>query len=272
MQTAREVNRLAMLHYEYHYDENGEPHKRTLPTPEQAEDYVQCVRMLQHYYENIEPLSDEQLKELETKREMYDALHLDMRNTVFEENGKKGLKSATGKLLVPALYDAFPELYDDTIYRGWGYNWCCPVVVGRKYGLVQYACAKNRNQSTLITPCKYDIIFRYFGLWQSYFVCQMNGKYGLLEPHKGGEVIPCLQDEIYAAEDFDGIVAFKRDGKYGLYSPGHCTDAIFEDVKLQSEDYVVATIGKTFGYIDKSGNLTHFRQEAFFGSWNDLDK
>lgn len=100
----------------------------------------------------------------------------------------------------------------------------------------------------------------------------MNGKYGLLETHKGREVIPCLQDEIYAAEDFDGIVAFKRDGKYGLYSPGHCTDAIFEEVKLQSEDYAVATIGKTFGYIDKSGNLTHFRQKAFFGSWNDIDK
>lgn len=120
MQTAREVNRLAMLHYEYHLDDSGQPHKKTLPTPEQAEDYVQCVRMLQHYYENIEPLSDEQLKELETKREMYDTLHLDMRNTVFEENGKKGLKSAMGKLLVPALYDAFPELYDDTIYKGWG--------------------------------------------------------------------------------------------------------------------------------------------------------
>ena len=143
---------------------------------------------------------------------------------------------------------------------------------GRKYGLVQYACSRNRNQSTLITQCKYDGIFRYFGLWQSYFVCQINGKYGLLEPHKGREVIPCLQDEIYAAEDFDGIVAFKRDGKYGLYSPGHCTDAIFEEVKLQSEDYAVATIGKTFGYIDKSGNLTHSRHKAFFGSWNDIDK
>lgn len=85
MQTAREVNRLAMLHYEYHLDDSGQPHKKTLPTPEQAEDYVQCARMLQHYYENIEPLSDEQLKELETKRGMYDTLHLDMRNTVFED-------------------------------------------------------------------------------------------------------------------------------------------------------------------------------------------
>jgi len=261
-----------MLHYEYHYDENGEPHKRTLPTPEQAEDYAKCVRLLQLYYENIEPLTDEQVKEFETKRDMYDSLNLDMRNIVFAENGKKGLKSATGKLLVPALYDAFPELYDDTIYRGWGYNWCSSVVIGGRYGLVQYSCSRNRNHSTLITQCKYDIIFRYFGLWQSYFVCQMNGKCGLLDPHKGREVIPCEQDEIYAADDFDGIVVFKRDGKYGLFSPGHCTDAIFDDVCVQSEDYVKATIGDNSGYIDKSGKLTLSRQEAFFGSWYDMNR
>jgi len=277
MKTAAEINSWAMKHYEYYREFAPINRKqRVMPTPEQAADYTRIVHTLQCYYENNYPfgmkqLSHDEAEELERRKSEYQDLALDMRDVLFEENGKKGLMSVIGITLVPAMFDEFPERYDD-IYKGWGYCWCVPVVKQQKYGLVRFD--RRKTDWKLLSECKYDRVYRLFQFHIAYFVCELDDRKGLLDPYSGDEIVPCKYDEILIpdAADADGCLLFILGDKYGIFCGGCATEAIFDKVIVESEDYVRARIEDDWYYIDKDGQPTQNQHEAFFGSWYDLEK
>lgn len=118
---------------------------------------------------------------------------------------------------------------------------------------------------------KYSNAFRFVDSESKLYVCEKNGKKGLVDKD-GCELIPCLQDEIYEMIDSDGVIPFIRNNKWGLFHFGVCTDAIFDDVEINSEDYCRVMCSGQWGWIDSKGQFTTDETEAWFGSWCDADK
>ena len=274
--TAEQVHFLTMNEFEYWWD-NAQKRWRgkTLPTKEQAQDYVECVKMLRAYYCNEYPkgmqrISSEDSKRLEEKVSHYRGLHLDMRDVPLQgPHGMQGLQRVTGEVLVPIgewWYVAERYDYIDDIQECNGCNWCVPVRKGNKYAL----CEMDGN-GTLLTGFVYDRMFRYFGGYMSNFVVVQDGKKGLIS-QLGKTIIPCEMDEIYEKIDSDGIVSFKKDGKWGMAFGTICTQPVFDELYISSEEYARGRIGEEWLWIDSNGNPTANREERFFGSWYDMNK
>lgn len=192
------------------------------------------------------------------------------KDVIFSENGKVGLKTTTGEILIPTEFDAIPELYDRTEQR-WGMPpLCYPVVKGGRYGL--YMINSKKHEGGLLTKTWYDEVYGYFSLWVPYYVCVQEGKLGLLDTLMGREVIPCEMDEIYESLDFDGSVVFRKGEKYGLMYGNTSTNPIYDDILLQSEDYVRVLRDDKWYWIDENGRETEDKLESFFGSWYDSSK
>ena len=274
--TAEQIHFLTMNEAQYWWDSNQKRWRgRTRPTKEQAQDYVECVKMLRAYYSNEYPkgmkrITSQESKRLEEKVSHYRELHLDMRDVPVQgPHGKQGLQRVTGELLVPIgewWYVAERYDYIDDIQECNGCNWCVPVRKGNKYAL----CEMDGN-GTLLTGFVYDRMFRYFGGYMSNFVVVQDGKKGLIS-QLGKTIIPCEMDEIYEKIDSDGIVPFKKDGKWGMAFGTICTQPVFDELYISSEEYARGRIGEDWFWVDSNGNPTANREERFFGSWYDMNK
>lgn len=192
------------------------------------------------------------------------------KDVIFTENGKVGLKTTTGDILIPAEYDDIPEVYDRTDQRFGMPPVCCPVVKDGRYGL--YMICSSKHDGGLLTKTWYDKVYGYFSLWVPYYVCVKDGKLGLLDTIMGREVIPCEMDEIYESLDFDGCVVFRKGDKYGLMYGNTSTHPIYDDIILWSEEYVKVLRDDKLYWIDENGRETENELEAFFGSWYDSTK
>lgn len=274
--TAEQVHFLTMNEFEYWWDTAQKRWRgRTRPTKEQAQDYVKCVKMLRAYYSNEYPkgmqrITSEDSKRLEEKVSYYRGLHLDMRDIpLYGSNGKQGLQRVTGELLVPiGEWWYVAERYDciEDIQESNGSNWCVSVRKENKYAL-----CKMDGKGTLLTEFVYDRMFRYFGGYMSCFVVIQNGKKGLISQF-GKTVIPCEMDEIYEMIDSDGIVPFKNGDKWGMAFGTVCTQPMFDELYISSEEYARGRIGEEWLWVDSKGNPTANREERFFGSWYDMCK
>lgn len=119
---------------------------------------------------------------------------------------------------------------------------------------------------------RYDRVFRFGSVEPPLFVCEKdNGMKGVVDLN-GKEIIPCQQFEIYEQIDTDGVIPFLSNGKWGLYHFGVCTEAIFDEVIISSEEYCQAVLNGQKGWIDCEGKFTQNPEEAWFGSWYDADK
>lgn len=276
LMTAEQIRFLTMNEFKYWWDSTQKRwRERIQPTKEQAQDYVRCVKMLRAYYSNEYPkgmkrITSEESKELEKKVSYYRGLHLDMRDVPLQgPHGKQGLQRVTGEVLVPVgewWYVAESYDYIEDIQESNGSNWCVPVRKGNKYAL----CEMD-GQGTLLTEFIYDWMFRYFGGYKSDFVVEQNGKKGLISQY-GGTVIPCEMDEIYEMIDLDGIVPFRRGDKWGMAFGTVCTQPVFDELYISSEEYARGRIGEDWFWVDSKGNPTANREERFFGSWYDMCK
>lgn len=274
--TAEQVHFLTMNEFEYWWDSAQKRwRERIQPTKEQAQDYIRCVKMLSAYYSNeypkgVQRITSEESKRLEKKESHYRELHLDMRDVPLQgPHGKQGLQRVTGEVLVPIgewWYVAERYDYIEDIQESNGSNWCVPVRRGNKYAL----CEMD-GQGTLLTRFDYDRIFRYFGGYVSDFVVVQNGKKGLISQF-GKTIIPCEMDEIYEMIDLDGIVPFRKGDKWGMAFGTICTQPIFDELYISSEEYARGRIGEEWFWVDSNGNPTANREERFFGSWYDMNK
>jgi len=274
--TAEQVHFLTMNEFEFWWDSAQKRwRERIQPTKEQAQDYIRCVKMLRAYYSNEYPkgmqrITSEDCKRLEEKVSYYSELHLDMRDIpLYGPHGKQGLQRITGEVLVPIgewWYVAERYDYIEGIQESNGCNRCVPVRKGNKYAL----CEMD-GKGTLLTEFIYDRMFRYFGGYVSYFVVVQNGKKGLISQY-GRTIIPCEMDEIYEMKDLDGIVPFRNGDKWGMAFGTVCTQPMFNELYISSEEYARGRIGEEWLWIDSKGNPTANRDERFFGSWYDMNK
>ena len=273
MWTAEEIYAFAMKDLEVYQPYSDSPEvKRVMPTAEQAREYVDCVLMLQYYMEGRYPegvkrLSYEEAQPLFEKEEKFKEMALDMRDIVFSIDGKYGLRRITGEVIVPALFDEIPERYNYVfdIEEPWGYCRCIPVVRNHKYAL-----CKMDGKGTLVTDFVYDKIFRYFGPRDNFFIVMRDGKKGVIYQN-GEEAVPCEMDEIYEMQDWDGIIPYKKDGKWGLCY-GVATEPIYDDIIIQSEWYAQVKKDDTWYYLDYEGNPVTDVKDAFFASYYDSSK
>ena len=193
--TAKQNHFLAMNSMAYWWDDERKTwRQRTKPTPAQAADYLECVKASR-----------------QSQVRQYEAMHLDMRDVSFWQNGRCGLRQADGQLLIPPIDATVTERYDriDTLRESQGRVWCVPVRRGDKYAL----CTMD-GSGTLLTDFVYDHIFRYFGGRVATFVVEQDGRKGLISQHDGQLLIPCEMDEIYEMPDTDAAVPFKKNGKW----------------------------------------------------------
>ena len=125
---------------------------------------------------------------------------------------------------------------------------------------------------TVICPFKYDLLFREPYTDYVKYIAIKDGKYGVIDT-KGKEVILCIMDVIFERQDPDGFLPLLKDGKWGIYADGdfYITPK-FDELQIQSEDYVRARIGDEWGWGTFEGELTQDRNKANYGSWADADK
>ncbi len=268
--TADFINKFVLVSYEEYQPYSDVPaKKRVKPTEEQAKEYVKCVKTLQYFYEGarfegVEEISWDKIPALSKKEEELAEMALDMRDVIFEENGKVGLRRVTGEVLVPALFDEIPERYD-CISEIKDPCWRVPVVRNHKYAL-----CKMDGKGTLVTDFVYDRIFRYFWSNYKYFITVNDGKKGVIACN-GKEIVPCEMDEIYEMMDADGCIPLRKGDKWGLVYCGVATEVIYDDYKFDLEMGMVKKDGEWY-YIDYKGRPVKEFEKGYFLSTFDASK
>lgn len=118
---------------------------------------------------------------------------------------------------------------------------------------------------------KYTRVFRLGAVEPPLFVCEKHRRKGVIDQN-GKEIIPCIQYEIYEQIDNDGVIPFLYDGKWGLCHFGVCSEAIFDEVIIESEEYCRVVLNRQKGWVDSDGKFTQNLEDAWFGSWHDAEK
>ena len=135
------------------------------------------------------------------------------------ENGKVGLYSISGDILVPIEYEDIDFTYDSPM----PYSNLFVVKKNGKWGVID-------NKSNIIIPFEYDQIFRTPYHIGDYVVKQ-NGKYGYITtipfPSNQDKInIPCIMDNIYFIPGYS-LIAFSKDGKWGWNWWKYCDDLYY---------------------------------------------
>jgi hypothetical protein len=272
--TAWEVHELATKREEIYQPFSDDPVVlRKLPALEQAKAFVDCAQHQREYLLSLcyggKRVTYEEGQEIFRLFDEFEEMALDMRDVVFVENGKQGLRRVTGELLVPAMFDSIPERYDyiSQLNSETRLIQSIPVIKNNKYAL----CLID-GQGTLMTDFVYDKIFRYYYGYTHLFVVERNGKKGLIDDRNGEVVVPCEMDEFYEQMDTDGIIPYSQGQKWGMLHFDVNTGAIFDDIDIRSEQYAKGKIEDEWYFVKWDGKPTKKEDEAWFGSWYDADK
>lgn len=183
---------------------------------------------------------------------------------IYWKKGKAGLRGFD-------YIDGIPCLFDEILITFDGKERMknpIPVRKDGKCGLVW-----PDGTATPVTPFKYDLLFREPHSDYVKYIAMMNDKYGIVDI-TGKEVIPCILDDIFARQDTDSFLPILKDGKWGIF-PDIIASYIlpkFDELDIQSEDYLRARIGTTWGWVTAEGDLSDDKTEAAFGSWAEEDK
>lgn len=166
-------------------------------------------------------------------------------DTVFEEGGKYGTKDVTGKVILPAKYDAIEELYHQ-LYVG-----MVPrvAIMNGKRGLV-----KSDGSGVALTPFEYDAIA--YMIILPYYTVKKGDKYGIVGMD-GRVIVPCILDEICFPSG--NCVMFKADGKYGILDSSYgdlYVEPQFDKIEFidMEQPYSVYKDGME-GYINEKGEF-----------------
>lgn len=169
-------------------------------------------------------------------------------DVVFEENGKKGVRNAVGRVLVPAIYKEFSETY---IYTREEFVMPIPACDFNN----KYAIVKGDGKGTPICPFEYDMITFLRGSGNHY-LCKkgIGGKVfsGIIKSN-GEVVVPCEMDLIH--ELANGFSALVKDGKIGIYTiHGDYFEPQFDDADEEAGFLKVYKDG-AWGYLNGEGEF-----------------
>lgn len=169
----------------------------------------------------------------------------DWYDTIFEENGKFGLKNVKGEIVVPAKYDGFQE------YCHFMYARKIPRVakLHGKAGLV-----KADGSGEELTPFDYDVIS--YMIIEPYYEVKKDDKLGIIGMD-GHVIVPCILDEICRL--FGKCVVFRTGDKYGILDSGWNDLYVapqYDDIEfVDMEQPCTVTKDGIRGVINEEGNF-----------------
>jgi hypothetical protein len=174
-----------------------------------------------------------QLNELNEIEQM--AEHYDWDNQVFtdEKTGKKGLRGVDGTVLVPALYDEFPEVGSYRLF----YKRPHVARQGDKYGIVAADGTGKPLTAFIYDSLAWDYL-------SPFYIAQWGGEKELkgLIFEDGQVLVPCVIKKLYARWNdlccYDGE---KLMGIIDLYRL-KCTAPVFEAIDMEPESGLVTVI------------------------------
>lgn len=160
--------------------------------------------------------------------------------TVFEENGKFGLKDLDGRLMVPAVFDSFCFL-ESRLYE---YPEYVPVAVScnDRYGIVE-----TDGTGKMVLPCEHDNVAGLVGSSDIFWVTD-GGKTGLCDG-KGEYLIPQIADKVF--DPVNEVIVFKVGDKFGLYDFGTSlyVEPLYDWMEAEPDQAVRVVKGDKTGYL-----------------------
>lgn len=167
------------------------------------------------------------------------------------ETGKKGLKTVSGEVIAPALYDGFCE-HQSYIY--YPHN---PVVAIKdgKCGII-----KGDGSGQQLCDFKFDDIQSHPQC--SLFIARWGGekeRFGIIAVN--GDII-CPNILTAYSEACNGIMTIENDGKCGvidLYTY-QCVLPEYDDLEIDAEDAVIFVKGKERGYVTEESEFVTIEQ------------
>ena len=174
--------------------------------------------------------------------------------TIFEEDGKKGIKMGNGERIVPSIYDSIKELDMPTVQYS--------VELDGRYGVLEIDF--NGNVRTKL-ELEYDL-FQRLKYGEYYLVCK-NNKYGIWH---NDLCLSCEYDEIRLFENNDFLLY--KDGKYGLWlNDIKLLPTIYDEIAPPIDDWGIRVKKDgEWGYLDKNYNFTTDISEVPL-KWENLD-
>ena len=119
--------------------------------------------------------------------------------TIFEENGKKGIKMGNGERIVPSIYDSIKELDMPTFQYS--------VELDGKFGVLE---VNENGEVTTKLEMEYDL-FQYLK-HEEYYLVRKNDKYGVWH---NVLCLPCEYDELKLLENNNLLLC--KDGKNAMW-------------------------------------------------------
>lgn len=163
----------------------------------------------------------------------------DLMDTVYEVNGKKGIKDIKGNVRVPALYSDFAVLYAYTGFRN------TPVIALNDEG--KFAIVKANGTGEAICGFEYDDID--IEPLSKLFIARKNGKAALMN-HRAQLLTPLELDIVYTYMPINGLIEVKIGDKSGLYD--YCKNLyvrpVFDKID-EKEGKVYVQLGERWGFI-----------------------
>jgi hypothetical protein len=197
-----------------------------------------------------------ELEELEATDDLMGLMNeYDWSNEMFEEEGRFGLKSCMGDILLPAKFDGLKLLSSQNLPKGAKVVAC----KDNKWGIVK----ADGFGEWCIQPEFDDIGF------PNYFTAVRKGdKWGILNTELNEWVVELEMDEICNGSSFpfiNGVAYFMKDGKMGVMTDrGYCTDPVFDEVMADDSGLITATCNGQTGFINREGELITDPDEAWF--------
>lgn len=210
-----------------------EPVEETKPqcTPE-------LYAMMRDLMSKSDKMNDEELQQMSDIQEKYSWF-----TTVFVgADGKKGLRHADGRVLIPAIYDEIGYTYDCLFMT----LPVLPAVKNGKCGLV-----KCDGTGASITDFCYDSIGLVpFNSQVFYYRKGGSLAFGLLQM-TGKELYPCIIDECY--EPMQTCMIFRCGDYYGLYDlVDRVVMPMFDNIEWVDENEPLKfTLNGILGYLDR---------------------
>lgn len=212
---------------------------KEIPTPEQVLEY-------RAKYDGSETESMEIQKWCQAFEDKYDLM-----TKVYEENGKFGVKDATGQVMVPAIYDSIEYTHDDMCR-----SFPVPASLNGKMALVA-----SDGKGTPCTDFEFDSISCQYG----YYFLEKDGKYGFADLD-GYIYLHAIADDVDPPVPYCDIVNYEVAGKTGFIALGVRVDsgALYEEYELDEDEYVVVYKDGVKGYLDIKGHFTQDESQKYF--------
>lgn len=180
----------------------------------------------------------------------------DWSTELIEKNGKYGLVNCIGETLLHPNFEDFQMMSAHDIKTG-------DRVVTKlndKWGIITV----DGGEGVWFVEPLYDFI----GYPNTITSFLKGNKWGVMNTVSKEWILPLVCDKIYITNGFmfmNGVGAYEIGEKIGLISEnGKFTDAIYDEVELDEEDFYKGRIGELWGYIAEDGQLVQDPDEAYF--------